>query len=57
MFQVFKNCYIPRTLEEVLDYRRDVSKAKEGDTEEVRLDLDTHYKILFLIDSEIIYWM
>ena len=34
-----------------------MSKAKEGDTEEVRLDLDTDYKISFLIESEIIYWM
>ncbi|XP_053394020.1 serine/threonine-protein kinase RIO1-like [Mercenaria mercenaria] len=32
--QVFKNAYIPRTLDAVIDFERDFYKAKEGDTEE-----------------------
>ncbi|XP_076072505.1 serine/threonine-protein kinase RIO1-like isoform X2 [Mytilus galloprovincialis] len=30
--QVFKNSYIPRTLDEVIDYERDIIKAQRGDS-------------------------
>lgn len=32
--QVFKNAFIPRTLDQVIDFERDFYKAKEGDTNE-----------------------
>ncbi|XP_060592591.1 serine/threonine-protein kinase RIO1-like [Ruditapes philippinarum] len=32
--QVFKNAYIPRTLDAVIDFERDFYKAKKGDTNE-----------------------
>lgn len=33
--EVFKKAYIPRRLDEVIDFERDQKKAKEGDTENV----------------------
>ncbi|XP_028406299.1 serine/threonine-protein kinase RIO1-like [Dendronephthya gigantea] len=33
--EVFKNAFIPRTLEAVLDFENDMEKAREGDTEEI----------------------
>ena len=35
VFQVFKNAFIPRTLEAVIDFESDTKKAKHGETEEV----------------------
>ena len=32
---MFKNAFIPRTLEAVLDFENDMHKARQGDTEEV----------------------
>jgi hypothetical protein len=39
LFQVFKNAYIPRTLDAVIDFERDFYKAKEGDTNEVKVSM------------------
>ncbi|XP_066926541.1 serine/threonine-protein kinase RIO1-like isoform X1 [Clytia hemisphaerica] len=33
--EVFKNAYIPQRLDEVIDYERDLEKAKDGDTENI----------------------
>lgn len=33
--QVFKNSYIPRTLDEIIDYERDFKKAQKGDSEQL----------------------
>lgn len=35
LFQVFKHSFIPRNLDEVIDFERDVIMAKEGQTEGV----------------------
>lgn len=33
---VFRNAYIPRTLDEVLNYEKDYDKARQGDVQQVR---------------------
>ncbi|CAB3986527.1 serine threonine- kinase RIO1-like [Paramuricea clavata] len=33
--EVFKNAFIPRTLEAVLDFENDMQKARQGDTQEI----------------------
>ena len=34
--QVFKNSYIPRTLDQVINFERDFIHAQDGETDEVR---------------------
>jgi hypothetical protein len=35
MLKTEKNSYIPRTLDEIIDYERDFKKAQKGDSEQV----------------------
>ena len=55
-FQVFKHSFIPRNLDEVIDFERDVILAKEGQTEGVctytcahNFKLQRHWILLSLI--------
>ena len=43
--QVFKRVYIPRTLDEVVDFERDIQRAKEGETENVSTDFICVFRI------------
>ena len=35
ILQVFKNSYIPRTLDQVINFERDFIHAQDGETDEV----------------------
>ena len=45
---MFKNSYIPRTLDEVIDIERDINRAKLGDTDEVNMYRGHQIKLLIL---------